>query len=181
METLPFFPERIRTSRLLLRPPRPHDAVAIFQRYATDPEVTKYLVWQPHRSMDETRAFVDDAMRAWHRGIRFPWVITRNTDWAVLGMIEARLSGAEVEFGYVLAREEWRKGYMTEALKALTDLAFHENTIQRVYALTDLDNAASAALLKKAAFEQTTTLPRHTILPALGPDRRDMARFEKKR
>ncbi len=52
-------PELFTTERLTLRPPRPADAEAIFRAYATDPEVTRYLTWAPHRTVEETRQFVE--------------------------------------------------------------------------------------------------------------------------
>jgi hypothetical protein len=43
-------PERIETERLILRKPRIEDAPAIL-------EVTRYLVWKPHKHVGETEAF----------------------------------------------------------------------------------------------------------------------------
>ena len=51
-------PERIETARLILRRPRAADAPAIFSRYASDVEVTKYLAWRRHRQLSDTAAFL---------------------------------------------------------------------------------------------------------------------------
>ncbi len=48
----------IHTARLTLRGPRMDDAGAIFDAYAQDPEVTRYLVWTPHRSVAETETYL---------------------------------------------------------------------------------------------------------------------------
>jgi len=42
-------PERIETARLVLRRPTAADAEAIFNRYAGDSDVTRYLAWPRHR------------------------------------------------------------------------------------------------------------------------------------
>jgi len=42
-------PEAIKTERILLRKPRMDDASVIFETNAQDPEVTRYLVWKPHK------------------------------------------------------------------------------------------------------------------------------------
>jgi len=51
-------PDRIETSRLLLRKATPQDVDSIFSRYASDPEVTRYVGWPMHRSIDDTHAFL---------------------------------------------------------------------------------------------------------------------------
>jgi ribosomal-protein-alanine N-acetyltransferase len=51
-------PAIIETPRLSLRPPARADAPAIFETYAQDPLVTRYLIWRPHASISETWAFL---------------------------------------------------------------------------------------------------------------------------
>jgi len=55
------FPKTIETKRLLLRPPVPDDAERIFRAYARDPEVTRYLVFVTHTSVETTRASLRSA------------------------------------------------------------------------------------------------------------------------
>jgi len=50
--------ETIETERLLLRKPKQSDAQAVFHRYASDREVTRYLSWPTHRSVADTLAFL---------------------------------------------------------------------------------------------------------------------------
>ena len=51
-------PREFRTQRLILRPPRMEDAPAIFQSYASDPEVTRYLTWPPYENVEDLEAFL---------------------------------------------------------------------------------------------------------------------------
>ena len=44
-------PLEFHTARLTFTAPRPGDTVAIFERFASDPEVTRYLGWPRHRSV----------------------------------------------------------------------------------------------------------------------------------
>src|SRR5690349_7204831 len=105
----------IVTSRLRLRPPALSDAEQIFRGYAQDPEVTRYLIWRPHRSLAETEQFIRASIDAWSAGTEWPWVITRLSDDAVIGMLAARPDGGHrASVGYVLARTEWGKGYVAE-------------------------------------------------------------------
>jgi RimJ/RimL family protein N-acetyltransferase len=51
-------PDTFETARLLLRPVTVEDADTIFDTYAQDKEVARYVIWRPHRSRGETRAYV---------------------------------------------------------------------------------------------------------------------------
>ena len=67
-------PKVIETARLQLTPPVLEDAEEIFASYARDPEVTRYLVWQPHESIEPTRDFVLRCMAV--RALVHSWAIT---------------------------------------------------------------------------------------------------------
>src|ERR1039458_2643767 len=73
--------EIIQTARLRLRKPEVTDAQAIFNRYASDPEVTRYLSWPTHLSLAETVAFLtwsDADWAQWPAGSYL--VFSRNGD-----------------------------------------------------------------------------------------------------
>lgn len=115
-------PEVLRTRRLTLRRPSVNDAAALFQAYARDAEVTRFLIWKPHESIEDTKLFLEGCNSRWDSGESYPFAIGAAPDGAEpFGMIEARPGKHGVDFGYVLAREAWGKGYMAEALRALGD------------------------------------------------------------
>jgi [ribosomal protein S5]-alanine N-acetyltransferase len=58
------FPGGFQTQRLLLRPIGMADARAIFDGYAPDPEVSRYLSWRPHTSIGQTEAYVKACLAA---------------------------------------------------------------------------------------------------------------------
>jgi len=113
------FPESIETQRLLLRKPLSKDADSIFQAYAQDREVTRYLEWRPHASVGTTRAFIANCQSQWASAKAFPYVITKKDNGELLGMIEIRPNGHRANFGFVLARPYWGRGLMPEAASAL--------------------------------------------------------------
>jgi [ribosomal protein S5]-alanine N-acetyltransferase len=166
-------PPLIETERLALRPPRLDDAKAIFTSYATDEEVARYVRWRPHTSASETEEFLRRAVAFVEDGSRLTWVLTRRGDDAPLGMIELRPQGHKASAGYVLARPFWGKGYMTEALRAVTDYAFNDPGMYRVWAVCDVDNVASARVMEKAGMSFEGILRRYQIHPNIGPEPRD--------
>jgi ribosomal-protein-alanine N-acetyltransferase len=155
------------------------DAEDIFNGYARDPEVTRFLPWTPHASMSDTRAFLRECTDAWRGKSRFPWAITLAPDGFSIGMIELRLLGHMADVGYVLARAQWGKGYMTEALIAVVDATLGLDGVYRVSAVCDVENVASARVMEKAGMQREGVLRRFLKHPGLGPEPRDAYCYSK--
>ena len=68
--------------------------------------------------------------------------------------------------GYVIARDEWGRGYATEALIAMTVIARQLGVI-RLYALCHASHRASARVLEKGGFTLEGCLRAHSALPNL--------------
>lgn len=166
-------PEFFETLRLQLRPPALEDATAIFEQYAQDAEVTRYLIWSPHRDITETREFLKRCETVWRDGVAFPWAIIRKEDHRLVGMIEARFNEHGFLLGYVLAKPFWGKGYMSEALRALIDWALQQPEIYRVWAFCDVENHSSARVLEKSGMQREGLLKRWFKHPNRSQDPRD--------
>lgn len=172
---MPYRPEPLlTTARLKLRKPRIDDAQAIFETYAQDPEVTRYVTWKPHESIAMTEEFLRDAVAAWEGDERFVWAITEIDDDAPIGGIDARVEGHRVEIGYVIARPYWGKGYATEATRAIVEHATASPEISRVWAMCIVDNSASSRVLEKCGMEKEGRLRRFIVFPNLGDEARDV-------
>ena len=170
-------PEIMETSRLMLRLPLIEDAGQIFARYAQDSEVTKYLIWRPHKDVAETKAFVEHCIRGWAEGSCYPWVVVRKEDNALIGMIELRIVDGEADLGYVLAREVWVRGYATEMAKAVVSWAMELEEITRVWATCDCENLASARVLEKAGLKFEKVLKGYIVHPNISEHPRDSLLF----
>lgn len=166
-------PKILETKRLRLRKPVLQDADEIFRKYAQDSEVTKYLTWRPNRNIKETRNFVRACLQAWEEGKAFHWVIVRQKDNQLLGMITARVDDYKWELGYVLARPYWGSGYMTEAVQKIVDWALKQEGIYRVWSVCDVDNLASARVMEKAGMRREGVLRRWSMHPTISDEPRD--------
>lgn len=172
--TEPALPKRIETERLLLRPPTVADAEVVFARYAQDTLVTRYLLWAPHKSIQETRAFLSQSEAAWRDGVAFHWLICHRDNDQLLGAIGLRnLEQQRAEVGYLLARDAWGNGYMSEALRAVIDSSFQSNHITRIWATCDVENVDSLKVLQNAGMRQEGRLRRHAVHPNLEKQPRD--------
>lgn len=166
-------PEMLETDRLLLRRPAMEDADSIFEEYAQDAEVTRYLTWRPNRTVEETQQFLRICLAAWEEGKLFQWVILRKEDDQLLGMIGFRVDGHKLELGYVLARPYWGRGYMTEAVQAVVDSVLQQDAVYRVWAVCDVENQASARVLEKVGMQREGILRRWSVHPNRSDEPRD--------
>jgi ribosomal-protein-alanine N-acetyltransferase len=166
-------PDRLETSRLILRPIARGDALAVFAGYAQDPEVARYLSWRPHRRLAETEAYVSRCLAA---------PPTRLRTYALVGRGDGRLIGAfdlrrpephRIGYGYVLARSFWGRGLMTEALAEAVRWAMSQEEIWRIGDVCDVDNLASARVMEKAGLAREGVLHRWLVHPNLGFEPRD--------
>src|SRR5664279_4717709 len=78
----------------------------------------------------------------------------------LLGRDIARISA---EMGYWLSEEYWGRGIATRAVTAMSDWAFDNYDLTRVFAMTFAHNAASVRVLEKAGFEQECVMRRSAI------------------
>jgi RimJ/RimL family protein N-acetyltransferase len=167
-------PDRLTTARVEYRRPVGADAEEIFRRYASDPDVTRYLAWPRHITLADTRVFLefsDGEWRSWGCG---PYLIVSRASGALLGSTGISFDTAGVaSTGYVLARDAWGQGYATEALGAMRDLG-RVLDLRRLYAICHVDHAASRRVMEKCGFQFEGVLGRYLAFPNLGPDRHDV-------
>lgn len=163
----------IETERLLLRRLLPQDAAAMYQNWACDPAVTKYLRWEPHRSPEDTRALLTAWAELYANEDYYQWAIVDKAAGEVFGTIslfDAQLSpaghamqahwraagldcsGGAWEVGYCIGRPWWNKGYMTEALRAVVRYWFTETDGTWLHGCHAVQNTASGAVMRKAGF-----------------------------
>jgi len=167
-------PKKFDAVRLHLRKPLISDAVPIFEQYAQDADVTKYLTWQPHKNLTDTKEFLRRCVNVWKEGIAFPWAIIRKSDQQFLGMIEiVGIDHAGVNVGYVLAKKYWGKGYIPEALKVIIEWSIQQEDIYRVWAICDTENIASARVMEKAGMQKEGILRRWLKLSNISKIPRD--------
>lgn len=110
----------LETSRLKLRPFELTDAEEMYNGWTSDDEVTKYLTWPTHQSIDMTKMLLERWVQEYEKPERLNFAIELKEDGKLIGGIDVvgYLDGVPV-IGYNLARKYWNKGYMTEACTCL--------------------------------------------------------------
>ena len=144
--------KRIETERLILRRFAVDDADAMYRNWASDPAVTRYLTWQPHASVEDTRALLSDWVTHYADGGYFEWVIERKGVGPIgsIGVVSLCEETLVAELGYCIGRPWWGQGLMAEAVKVVVDFLFDEVGVKRVIAKHDVENPRSGCVMAKA-------------------------------
>ena len=152
---------QLETERLILRRFVEADVEDIFNNWSNDPEVTKYLRWQPHGDISVTRGYMEDKLRAYEREDYYLWAMELKGAGAVIGNIGVgRHNDAprSATIGYCLGRAWWNRGYMSEALRGVIKFFFEEVGMNRVEARHDPRNPGSGRVMQKAGMTYEGTL-----------------------
>lgn len=65
--------KNIETERLILRRFTLDDADAMYRNWASDDEVTKYLIWSAHSSVDITKMVLADWVESYKNDDNYNW------------------------------------------------------------------------------------------------------------
>lgn len=158
--------QKIETDRLILRRFEKSDSMPMYKNWASDPEVVKYMTWSVHPNADVTAMIVDDWVKSYENKDSYNWIITLKESKepvgsiSVVGIDEAVCSA---EIGYTIARDFWRRGIATEALKAVIAYLFEKGEFLRIAATHDKNNPNSGAVMKKAGMSYEGTLRKSRV------------------
>lgn len=145
----------IETERLLLRKFASSDAEAMFFGWANDPEVTKYMTWNPHENIDQTASIIKRWVEEYENPKTFRFAITLKAVGELIGSIDVvgYVDGAP-EIGYCLSRKHWNNGYMSEALRAMLSFLVDKG-FKRAVIEADERNIGSNRVITKCGFRFT--------------------------
>lgn len=150
----------IETDRLILRKFKLSDANDMFNNWANDERVTKYLSWKAHENSNVT----EELIRMWisdYSNNTYNWAIELKEINQVIGSISVvNLDelNKTCEIGYCIGSKYWNKGIVTEAFKAVIDYLFKETEINRICAKHDIENIGSGKVMKKCNMKYEGTL-----------------------
>ena len=142
----------LETGRLVLRKVSLEDAADIFE-YATDPEVPKFMPWEPHQSIQMTYEYLAHVLDLYRQRSPGPWAIVHMRDAKMIGTCSFgswERDHRRAEIGYVLNRRYWGQGYMTEVVRAIIAFGFRELGLNRIQARCEVPNIGSARVMEKA-------------------------------
>ena len=136
----------LETDRLILRPYDMSDADDV-HAYGSDPEVCRYTDFGPN-SPEDTAAFLASVTDPDHPDTDFA-IVLRETGRVVGGVGARPKEDGRYELGWVLRRDLWGQGLMSEAARALVDHVLTLDGTSALYARCRPENGASARIMEK--------------------------------
>ena len=151
----------LETPRLILRRFQEGDGDYMYKNWASDSEVTKYLTWPTHPSVEVSRKINASWVENYEKPDYYQWAIVPKELGEPIGSISvvSIIQEAEaVEIGYCIGRNWWGKGIVTEALQEVIRFCFENVEALRVSARHDPNNPASGKVMQKCGLKYEGTL-----------------------
>ena len=152
----------IETSRLILRKLQPEDLPLYYSRLWSREPLSRYMLWNPHKSMEESAASIEKALARYEEGTSCRWAIALKESDELIGIIDLLRFGEDAKscsFAYMLGEDFWGKGYGTEAVKAAFAYAFDVLGIEVINADHFSENPASGAVMRNAGMVWQRSIP----------------------
>ena len=143
----------IETDRLILRRFERPDALAMFENWANDGEVTRFLTWPAHTDVSVTEGILSEWVPQYEDPAYYNWaiVLKENGPQPVgnISVVRWEQEGQVPIVGYCLGRRWWHQGIMTEALGAVISFLFEQVDVGRVETYHDPNNPHSGGVMRK--------------------------------
>jgi len=146
----------LTTERLILRPFIVEDAQAMYDNWASDDEVTRFLMWPTHSSVEVSHMVASDWVSHYDDAKFYQWAIVPRPEAfggkggepiGSISAVEVDDRTERVHIGYCIGREWWKKGITSEALSELIRFFFEEVGAGRVEARHDPNNPNSGKVM----------------------------------
>jgi [ribosomal protein S5]-alanine N-acetyltransferase len=143
----------IETQRLILRRFTRDDSDSMFNNWASDGDISKYMRWQQHENIEDTKSIIKQWLLDYNRASFYIWAITLKESDEPIGSIglfvinENDLCG---DVGYSLGKKYWGQGITTEALRGVLGFAFENIGFNRIETYHSINNPASGKVMQKS-------------------------------
>ena len=150
--------QTINSERLTLRRFTADDAQAMFNNWANDERVTKYLMWQPHGNIDVTKKILEQWVESYKNKQTYNWAIV--TDGIIIGSIGV-VNLDEINeccvIGYCISYDYWNKGITTKVCKSVINYLFNEVGFNRISSYHAVPNIGSGKVMKNSGMKYEGT------------------------
>ena len=154
--------QRLETDRLVLRRYEIDDAAAMYKNWASDSEVTKFLMWKSHSNQEESQSIMDSWVKQYTNDNYYHWAIVLkengNEPIGDIAVVHMNEEVSMMHIGYCIGRTWWHQGITSEALKAVMDFLFDVVDVNRIESRHDPRNPNSGGVMKKCGMKHEGTL-----------------------
>lgn len=149
----------LTTERIKLRRFSDSDAEDMFNNWANDTDVCRFLHWAPHGTIETTKNIVHNWVGNYKNENFYNWVIEYNGH-AIgnISVVDSSDKYMSCEIGYCMGKAYWGQGIMTEALRAVIAHLFIEVGFNRIMAKHDTENIGSGRVMQKSGMSLEGTM-----------------------
>ena len=143
---------KLETERLILRRFERSDSKDMFNNWASNPNVTKFMTWPTHLSEEVSIMVINSWIDQYMNNDFYQWAIELKENNQVIGSISiVKIDNEKQDFevGYCLGEKYWNKGITSEAVEKVINFLFNEVGALIVSARHDIDNVASGKVMIK--------------------------------
>jgi ribosomal-protein-alanine N-acetyltransferase len=151
----------LQTRRLILRPLTIDDTESVYNNWANDDEVTRYLSWSTHKDKNVTKDVLENWIKNYSKNDFYQWAIVPKKLFEPIGTISVVDKNDDiqmVEIGYCIGKQWWNKGITSEALNAIIKYFFEDIKVNRIEAWHDIKNPNSGKVMAKCGMKYEGTL-----------------------
>lgn len=151
----------LETERLILRPFKESDDIDMYNNWASNDAVTKYLTWPTHGSLEISQRVLASWMNDYSDISNYQWCIEYKENHQAIGsfgVVHLEEDIDAVEIGYCIGEEYWNKGITSEAFERVIKFLFEEVGCNRISARHDANNPNSGKVMKKVGLQYEGTL-----------------------
>ena len=152
--------KKIETRRLILRQFTLNDAEPMYRNWASDGEVTRYLTWTPHESVEETKSLLKDWIDDYKKPEKYEWCIELKEigePIGSIGVVGIREKIGAMEIGYCISEAYWHQGITSEAFEAVIAYLTKEVGARRIESRHDTRNPYSGKVMEKCGLKYEGT------------------------
>lgn len=143
-------------SRVSLRRLEDRDAADLFAIFS-DPVVMRYWSWTPWTDQAAAVGMIESTRRQFADRTLYQWGVTLRDKDSVIGtctLADVNVQNRRAEIGFILRRDCWGRGIMTDATRTLLGFAFDQLNLHRIEADVDPRNEPSIRLLERLGFKR---------------------------
>ena len=120
--------------------------------YGSNEEVSKYVTWETHKTLSDTKEFIEFVLTQYENKEIAPWGIEYKEKGKFIGTIDFvswQLKHNVAEIGYVISQDYWGKGITTEAANEVIKFGFNNMDLVRIQAKCFVENRGSERVMEK--------------------------------
>lgn len=151
----------IETERLILRKFTEDDALAVFNNWTNDTNVTAFLRWPTHEDIETTKKVLAGWISAYKQEKFYQWAIVLkdiNEPIGTISVVEQNEKLGIVHIGYCIGSRWWMQGITSEAFSSIIAFLFEEVGVNRIESQHDPNNPNSGKVMVKCGLKYEGTL-----------------------